>query len=419
MSNANILTILLPRVKILRRGQKITSSIVIFNPGNATWFDVGKKQAVNHTVFNLSNQLKLNDFRIRWGTLPNKTDRKFTAVGRWFGMRSSAHNHVVYKNQIVKADIQIQSRKFATKGWHILKFEPVVQESGIRQPSIGIKRIFVYVRGSESYLQKYISAVKIYFRRPGRIHSAWSNSLYETLEPSEFSQRIPVIMALWQRIPMLERIAGSLQMQKDAKPILYLWNNNLAEKDRINKIVSKLQIPVMVLHSQTNIGGFGRFFLAREVQSKHRFIIFIDDDQVPTRTYLSDVIQEYQSRHISSQWAYQFPNSVNYWHKVLPEKGGLADYCGTGGMIADSTIFTKKAVFLCPKRYWFVEDLWLSYVAYQLGWKLTRSNTDLEILQDGLDQFSSLIDTKTSMLKYLHRRDKSWPTQISNRLEEN
>ena len=73
-------------------------------------------------------------------------------------------------------------------------------------------------------------------------------------------------------------------------------------------------------------------------------------------------------------------------------------------MIADASLFRDAQVFRCPRRYWFVEDLWLCYVAQHLaGFDLFKSPAQFEIAEDGCDQYLSLGHTKWRFLRYLIR----------------
>lgn len=74
-------------------------------------------------------------------------------------------------------------------------------------------------------------------------------------------------------------------------------------------------------------------------------------------------------------------------------------------MIVDTAIFRHARLFRCPRRYWFVEDLWLCYVAQHLaGFDLFKSPAQFEIAEDGCDQYLALGYTKWRFLRHLVRR---------------
>jgi hypothetical protein len=57
-----------------------------------------------------------------------------------------------------------------------------------------------------------------------------------------------------------------------------------------------------------------------------------------------------------------------------------------------------------PRRYWFVEDMWLSYYASHIrGWRLRRSLAEFRFASDSLDLDLTLGVTKVRMFRYLKR----------------
>ena len=85
-------------------------------------------------------------------------------------------------------------------------------------------------------------------------------------------------MCTWRRLARLERTLELLAAQ--TVPVeLYVWNNNWREQARVNEAARTAPIPTHVVHSRRNIGGFGRFYLARELASAAGQVVFIDDDQ--------------------------------------------------------------------------------------------------------------------------------------------
>jgi hypothetical protein len=84
-------------------------------------------------------------------------------------------------------------------------------------------------------------------------------------------------------------------------------------------------------------------------------------------------------------------------------------------MIADSSIFRDSRLFSCPRRFWFVEDLWLSYVAsHLLKWELFRSEAEFVSHNDAHDLFSSLGKVKTRLLRYLVNRCGWSPSPLAS-----
>ncbi len=171
--------------------------------------------------------------------------------------------------------------------------------------------------------------------------------------------------------------------------------------------------PVTIHHSEINIGGFGRFELASQLAGATDRVVFIDDDVNFSNDALQRLCEEYQPRTIRSFYAFQLNNPADYFARTVLDPGHKADYCGTGGMICDSSIFKEKGLFACPKEYWFIEDLWLSYYAkHIMGWELYKSGADISIMPDQKNQWYGLRDKKSAFLKYLTQQ--GWQLKGNN-----
>lgn len=217
------------------------------------------------------------------------------------------------------------------------------------------------------------------------------------------NKRLPVIMCVYKRLDHLELTLNQLLDQVDYTFDIFIWNNNPKEQSRLERTAELYpQLKITVHHSKSNIGGFGRFYLARQISSRYPAVIFIDDDVDLSQNALSTLAQEFKPRTIHSFYAFKFKTKDNYFKRKKLKPGNEADYCGTGGMICDTSIFNEKGLFECPKEYWFIEDLWLSYYAnHILGWKLYKSGAKIILVEDGKNQWIKLKISKTAFLKYL------------------
>jgi len=220
--------------------------------------------------------------------------------------------------------------------------------------------------------------------------------------PANPADAIPVVMCTWNRI---DKLSDTIQMLKNQTTNVdfHIWNNNYNARKKIDEVV-KLEdrLPITAHHSSFNIGGFGRFYAAKQLNDRHKKVIFIDDDQKLGANAVKLLANDFKQNSVISQWAFKFIND-NYWDKKPVDPGEAADYCGTGGMVVDLSIFESKEVFSCPKRFWFVEDLWLSHIAKQKGWSLNKSSKEIVIIEDNKDQMYGLIDKKDAMLKKLSK----------------
>jgi peptidoglycan/xylan/chitin deacetylase (PgdA/CDA1 family) len=219
--------------------------------------------------------------------------------------------------------------------------------------------------------------------------------------------RTPVIMAVWKRIERLPRTL-ELLAEQDLPATLYVWNNNRREAERVDRMLARSPIPAQSFHCPRNIGCFGRFYLARELAGTHDAVLFIDDDQDFARSMVADQLGSFVPRSLAGWWAFTYrPGARSYAERDRVEAPlELADYVGVGGMVADASVFTDPGLFRCPRRYWFVDDVWLSYFASHIhGWTLRRSLAEFEFApDDGLDIDLTLAATKKRMFRYLKRR---------------
>ena len=224
--------------------------------------------------------------------------------------------------------------------------------------------------------------------------------------PILITGKLPVIICTWRRLDRLQRTLGQLAAQ-DLPVQVLIWNNS-PDRAKVDAEVMKSIIPATVHHSERNIGGFGRFYLAREVAEQgHDLAVFIDDDLDFEPGTIGELVNGHQQRSLSGWWAFNF-RSADYGSKFQPEPGEIASLIGTGGMIIDTAVFRDARLFRCPRRYWFVEDLWLSYVAGHLcGYTGFRSSAGFsfdESAEDNHAQYRVLGHTKVRFLRYLVRQ---------------
>jgi hypothetical protein len=219
-------------------------------------------------------------------------------------------------------------------------------------------------------------------------------------------ERVPVVMCTWKRIDRLPRTL-ELLAEQDVSAALYIWNNNPREAARLDALLTLSPIPAQLVHCSRNIGCFGRFYLARELADSYDALLFIDDDQDFGRTMVADQMESFAPESLASWWAFTYlPGARSYAERRrVDEPLEPADYVGVGGLVADSRIFREPALFRCPRRYWFVDDIWLSYYAGHVeGWRLCRSLAEFHFQSDGKDMHETLWPTKARMFRYLKRR---------------
>jgi hypothetical protein len=220
------------------------------------------------------------------------------------------------------------------------------------------------------------------------------------------SGRVPVIFCTWKR---LDRLPLTLEMlaEQDMAVQALIWDNS-GQAEVVSKAVADANIPVAVHHSSRNIGGFGRFYLARAAgETGHQAVVFIDDDQNFGPEAIRNLLSARKPRSICSAWAFRFTGK-HYYDRERCAPGEAAHYLGTGAMAADAAIFTDPRLFTCPRRFWFVEDLWLCFVAQHFNeYALTGSSALMREVTDGRNQSWVLWWVKDRLRRYMARR--GWP----------
>ena len=216
-------------------------------------------------------------------------------------------------------------------------------------------------------------------------------------------ERLPVIFCTWRRLDRLPHTLALLAAQ-DVPVQALIWNNS-PRSGQVEAAAASASIPVFVHHSPRNIGGFGRFYLAHAAaRTGHERVVFIDDDQEFGPDTIGRLLADYHPRTLSGWWAWRFRGD-DYGDRDRASRGEPAHYVGTCGMIADSAVFGDGRLFGCPRRFWFVEDLWLCYVASHLaGYGMHGSAAQFEAAEDEHALYLTLGGAKQRFLRYLIRQ---------------
>lgn len=223
------------------------------------------------------------------------------------------------------------------------------------------------------------------------------------------SENLPVVMCTWKKP---ERLPKTMECLSDSTVDVefYIWNNNSEINDRIELIVDEYfgNIPIEITHSEENVAGMGRFYLCRD-KSIEGPVVFIDDDQVFGVRFIESLLEDYHknggSKLLISQYAHGYSGDDYWTDRVRLERGEEAVYCGTCGMIADSSIFCGGSkVFEYPKpAYYTMEDMWLSFVAKEAcGWKLLKGgNCNTEEISSNISTHPNFKEEKREFFKNL------------------
>ena len=265
---------------------------------------------------------------------------------------------------------------------------------------------FTKHNGLRRFSQGIISADKKYvIGQPGRLREL------------EYIHAFVAVFARNNTAVFLDHLAESAS---NLPPNTVFWvhfANNSPERqlelEKLAKQKTKDRLKVTVTNIGHNAGGFARFIVLRNALLTQvvDFSIFIDDDQyVESNTLAALWMQRSPGAMVS--WYGKSWNKVNanYWkpHLVVRDKSPYPrewHYSGTGLSVVDTLIFSDERVFKIPYRFFFVEDVWLSYILKVNGWKRMRAFVNVTIDGDlsNTGQWTSLMVTKQRFLQSIQK----------------
>jgi hypothetical protein len=219
---------------------------------------------------------------------------------------------------------------------------------------------------------------------------------------------IPVIMCLWNRRDRLPSIIEQLDSQQTKRPIrLILWNNQQADNRHYRQILQQTNTvgPVASIEyvsSHANIGGLGRFVVARKLWLTGRRgpFMMLDDDQDISEQFIETLRTFAAPKRVAGLWAWNYLDS--HWNRTRARVGESADYVGTGGCVCDMSIVGSPSFFFqLPRKYALLEDQWMCSYARRRGWELIRAGVDVTFVLHETNQFPALAELKDEFRQYL------------------
>lgn len=193
---------------------------------------------------------------------------------------------------------------------------------------------------------------------------------------------ITVIMCTWKRVKHLKSTLEQLSVQTDKDFKFVICNNNNEETTNINDIIKPYKF-ASVVHNEKNLLGFGRFVIASTADTE--YVAFFDDDQIVGPDFIKNCKDAARPKTLAGFWSWKFTGQYHSRRRV--SVGEDANYLGTGGMVADTTIF-KDIVNKIPDEFKYIEDLWMSYYAKKIGWAVKGAKIDIDFGPSSSDENS-------------------------------
>jgi glycosyltransferase involved in cell wall biosynthesis len=191
------------------------------------------------------------------------------------------------------------------------------------------------------------------------------------------NEDIHIVMCQYKRVEYLSTILRNIQAQTIANRIVvHIVNNNIDKWEDIKSLVKSIDIsPVRftLCNTGNNYYGYARFLRVKQLLKTTflPYVIFIDDDQAIPPTWVEHMYKLKKPMTYSAWYGRIFESSKPlYWNSIITHtaitkninSATIYDYAGTGGCIIDTRVFMTDILFRCPKKYRFVEDLWLSFL---------------------------------------------------------
>ncbi len=237
--------------------------------------------------------------------------------------------------------------------------------------------------------------------RPQRLHGAAEGG------------EVAIIICLWNRRERIDAILTQLDAQQGTRIRLLFWNNRPADAAYYRERIAAYRphgalAEVSMFTSRVNVGGLGRFFVARKlyVDGYRGAFLMLDDDQDVSDHLVTDLLAASGPHTIAGFWAWTMDG--DYWARRPAAPGDRVSYVGTGGCACDIDIVSDLSFFTeLPRYFAFLEDVWMCGYARKRGWRLRKVDTPIEFVLDETNQHHSLAELKAEFYRYLQLDDVS------------
>jgi len=194
-----------------------------------------------------------------------------------------------------------------------------------------------------------------------------------------------LIMCTYLRYKNLPKTYQDLNMQTNLDFDFYISDNSNGDPHILNttkKFLQSFKYNIFIQEDYNKNSIFSRFILAKNLAEQgYKKIIFIDDDQRIPQSFIQDCYDQYEDKVVKSFYAHDIIN--DYWKKIRLKPGQYGNYAGGGGLMCNAELFLHDAFFSCPKEYYILDDLWISYFAKEIaGYQIKLLDTDIRFIHD-------------------------------------
>jgi len=227
-----------------------------------------------------------------------------------------------------------------------------------------------------------------------------------TIKPNS---KTAVIMCTYLRYKNLPKTYEDLNAQTNLNFDFYISDNSDGDPHILNttrKFLDRTKYNIFIKEDKNKYSIFSRFMLAKKLaKNGYEKIIFIDDDQRLPNTFIQDCYDQYEDKVVKSFYAHEIVD--DYWEKIRLKPGQFGNYAGGGGLMCNADLFLDDKFFKCPKKYYILDDLWISYFAKQVaGYEIKLLDTDIRFIHDDYATAKNLVKEKQMFSdKYITRSD--------------
>jgi len=206
-----------------------------------------------------------------------------------------------------------------------------------------------------------------------------------------------VIMCTYLRYKNLPTTYDDLNNQTNLDFDFYISDNSNGDRrilGKTRKFAEHSRFNIFIKEDYNKKSIFSRIFLAKTLAKQgYEKIIFIDDDQKIPTTFIQDCYDQYEDNVIKSFYAHNIID--DYWKKIPLKPDQSGNYAGGGGLICNSKLFLHEKFFTCPKKYYVLDDLWISYFSKEIaGYDIKLLETDIRFIHDDYATAKNLVKEK-------------------------
>jgi hypothetical protein len=225
------------------------------------------------------------------------------------------------------------------------------------------------------------------------------------------TSKTAIIMCTYLRYKNLPKTYEDLNKQTNLDFDFYISDNSNGDPHILNTTRKRLQsfkYNIFIKEDFNKNSIFSRFILAKHLaKNGYEKIIFIDDDQRIPATFVQDCYDQYEDKVLKSFYAHDIID--DYWKKIRLKPGQSGNYAGGGGLMCSAELFLHEGFFKCPKKYYILDDLWISYFAKQIaGYDIKLLDTDIRFIHDDYATAKGLVEEKQFFSdKYILKKEAS------------